>query len=60
MAEYKGGNMAYQKHQWYTGEVILATTLNHMEEGIEKASKAIETATDEDIDELFAGTEAGE
>lgn len=40
--------MAYEKHEWQTGETILATSLNHMEDGIEAANCKVLSITIED------------
>jgi len=36
--------MAYSKHTWVSNEVISATLLNHIEEGIEAAQNAADAA----------------
>ena len=36
--------MAYTKHTWVSNEVISATLLNHIEEGIEAAQNAADAA----------------
>lgn len=44
--------MAYEKHNWETGETITAALLNNIEEGVEKASsekKDEDIAADADI-----------
>lgn len=45
--------MSYNKHIWVTGEIVTASFLNRMEEGIEAVSQAKEEASSTDCDELF-------